>query len=54
MAKVNQKFVDSFLYGKLLEALKNLNQVKDALDPEEKDLLKKLDDISQSIIGIEI
>lgn len=54
MAKVNQKFVDGYLFGKMLEAIKPLNEVMDALDPSEKELVNKIKNVIQEITSIEV
>ena len=54
MAKIRQTFIESFLTNKLLESVKPLNEIKDALDPTEEALIKKIDGIIQDIIGTEI
>lgn len=54
MAKVNQKFIGSYLNNKLMEAVKNLHDVKSALDPDEKELIKRLDELAKQITSIEL
>ena len=53
MAKIRQTFIDSFLANKLLESVKPLNEIRDALDPTEEALIKRIDGIIQDIIGTE-
>lgn len=54
MIKVNQRFIDSFLNNKLLESLRNLNEVKSAVAPTEKILIAKIDQIIEQIVNIKI
>ena len=54
MAKIRQAFIDAFLANKLLESVKPLNEIKDALDPTEEGLIKKIDGIIQEILSTEI
>jgi len=54
MVKVNQKFIDSYLNNKLLESLKPLNEIQDALDPSEEKLIIEIAGIIKRIISIEI
>jgi hypothetical protein len=54
MAKVSEKFISSYLNNKLLEAIKPLNEFKDALDSSEDKLIVEIVGIIKQIIGIEI
>ena len=54
MARINQKFIESYLYNRLLEAVQVLNGVSDALDSSEKELKKELKGIIQQITRLEI
>jgi hypothetical protein len=54
MARINQKFIESYLYNKLLEAIRPLNEFKDAIDSTEQVLKAKIEGIIQQIISIEI
>jgi hypothetical protein len=54
MARINQKFIESYLYNKLMEAVKPLNQVSDALDSSEKELKAEIKGIVEQITRIEI
>ncbi len=54
MVRVKPSFVESFLFNRLLEAIKPLNQVIDALEPEEQELIGKIQNIIRQITGIEI
>lgn len=54
MAQVNQKFADRFLFGKILEAIKPLNEVIDALDPSETVLIARGKSVVKEITSIEV
>jgi hypothetical protein len=54
MAKVKQEFVSRTLNGMLLEAMKNINTVKDALHESEKETAGHLEDIAKQISRIEV
>jgi hypothetical protein len=54
MTQVSKRFIDSYLNNKLLEAIKPLNEIKDAVDPTEQRLLGKINGIIEEIISIEI
>jgi hypothetical protein len=54
MAHVKQKFINGYLNNKLLESIKPLNEVKDALEPTEEGLIEEIDGIIKKIISIEI
>ena len=54
MAKIKQSFINSFLSNKVMESIKPLNEIKDALEPSEQGLIKKIDGIIQDILSIEI
>jgi hypothetical protein len=54
MAQVNQKFVDGYLFGKMLESIKPLNQVIDALDPSETKFISRIRKVIQEITSIEL
>ena len=54
MIKVNQRFIDSFVNNKLLECLRNLNEIKGAVAPTEKLLIAKIDQIIEQIVNIKI
>jgi len=54
MAKVTDRFISQYLNNKLLDAILPLNQVQDAVDPSEQELIKKLEDIKKQIISIEV
>jgi len=54
MAKVNEKFVRSTLNGMLLEAMMNLNMVRDALDDSEIEVAAQLGEIAKQISRIEV
>jgi hypothetical protein len=54
MARINQKFIESYLYHRILEAIKLLNEVGSALDSSEKELKEELKGIIQQITRLEI
>ena len=54
MAQVSKRFIDSYLNNKLLESIKPLNEIKDAVDPTERGLIQEIDGIIKKIISIEI
>ena len=54
MVQVKQKFIDGYLNNKLLEAIKPLNEIKDALEAIEQGMIQEIDDIIKKIISIEI
>ena len=54
MIKLNQQFANSFLNNKLLESLRNLNEIKSAVDPSEEVLIAKIDQVIEQIVNIEI
>lgn len=54
MARVNQRFIESYLYNKLFKAVKSLNEVHDALDSSEKELKAEIKSISEKITRLEI
>jgi len=54
MARINQKFIESYLYSRILEVLKILNEVGSALDSSEKDLKEEIKGIIQQITRLEI
>ncbi len=55
MAKVivNENFIESYLNNKALEAVKVLNEIKDALDTKEQALIGKINGIIEEIDRIE-
>ncbi len=55
MAKVNvnERFIESYMNNKALEAVKILNEIKDALDTKEQALIGKINGIIEEIISIE-
>jgi hypothetical protein len=54
MAKVKDEFVSRTLNAMLLEAMKNLNMVRDALDPGETEVAEELGEITKQISRIEV
>jgi hypothetical protein len=54
MVKVNEKYISRTLNGMLLEAMKNLNMVRDALDPAEIEVAAQIDEITKQITRIEV
>ncbi len=54
MAKVTDKFVSRILNQMLLESMKNLNMVKDALDPAETEVKKQLEEAVKLITTIQV
>ena len=54
MAKVKDEFTSRVLNGMLLEAMKNINTVKDALDESESKVAEQLGDIAKQISRIEV
>jgi len=54
MTKVTEKFTSRVLNEMLLESMKNLNTVKDALDTSEVEIKKQLDEITKLIIKVEV
>jgi hypothetical protein len=53
MATVSQKFIDGYLNNKVLEAIKPLNELHDALDPKEQRLIAKINGIIEQILSLE-
>jgi hypothetical protein len=54
VAEVKQEFVDSYLYGKMLEAVKPLHEMLSALDPCEERLTARIKGIISDITSTEI
>ena len=54
MAKVKERFVSNELNGRLLEAVKNMNIVRDALDDSEAKVISQVDEIVSLIMRIEV
>ncbi len=54
MARVTQKFIDAFLYSKMLDAVRPLNEVLMALDPSEVELVSRIKRLIQEITSVEI
>lgn len=54
MAKVNQEFFQSYLYGKVLEAIKILSEVGSALDASETELQEEIKGILKRLTRLEI
>ena len=54
MVRIKQQYIQSYLVNKLFESLKPLNEVKDALDPTETELIEEIDGIIKKIVRIEI
>jgi len=54
MVKVKQKFIEAYLFRKIMESIKPLNEFKDALDDSEKDLKDKVDGIIRELTRIEV
>lgn len=54
MAKVSKRFVHSYLNNKILESIKPLNEIKDALEPVEQELIAEIESIITKIICIEL
>ena len=54
MAKVTEKFTSKILNQMLLESMKNLNLVKDALDPAEVVVISQVDEAIRLITKIEV
>lgn len=54
MARVKQSFVQGYLNNKLLESVKPLNEIKDALDPSETELIERVDGIINDILSIDM
>lgn len=55
MAKVRESFVSGYLNNKMLEAVKSLNEIVDALDPvTEKETIDRVERIVKEIISIEL
>lgn len=55
MARVRQSFIDSYLNNKLLDAVKSLNQLVDALDlTKEQRVVSQVEEIIKRILAIEI
>ena len=54
MARISQKFIESYLYNKLIKAVQILNEVSDALDSSEKELKEEIKGITQQITRLEI
>jgi hypothetical protein len=53
MARMNQKFADRYLFGKMMEVIKPLNEIIDALDPTETELIARLKVVIKEITSIE-
>ena len=54
MARIKESYIRGYLTNKLFEAIKPLNQVKDALEPTEQELIGEIEGIIKKIILIEI
>jgi hypothetical protein len=54
MAKVTEKFTSRILNQMLLESMKNLNMVKDALDPAEQKVIAQINEVTKLIAQIEV
>jgi prefoldin subunit 5 len=54
MAKVSEKCISSYLNNKLLEAIKPLNEMRDALHTSEEKLMAEIDSIIERILSIQI
>lgn len=54
MARVTDKFVSRVLNQMLLEAVKNLNIVADALEPTESEVKNQLDEAVKLITRIQV
>lgn len=54
MARISQKFIESYLYNKLIKAVQILNQVSDALDVSEVELKAEIKGIVEQITRLEI
>ena len=54
MAKIKERFNESYLNSNLFEAIRHLNKVIDALSPDEKVLIAKIQSINNEILSIEI
>lgn len=49
MAKLRESFTESYLYNGFLDATKPLNQLLDALDPDERELTAEIQRIISEI-----
>jgi hypothetical protein len=54
MVKVTERYTSRVLNGMLLEAIKNLNIVRDALDPAETKVVAQIEEITKQISRIEV
>ena len=54
MSKVKEEFTSRILNGMLLEAMKNLNMIVDALDESEIEVAEQLGEITKQISRIEV
>ncbi len=54
MTKVTDKFISGYLNGKVFEAIKPLNEIKEALAESEQGLITELDEIIKRILRIEV
>ena len=54
MARISQKYIESYLYNKLMKAVQILNELSDALDSSEKELKAEIKGIVQQITHLEI
>ena len=54
MAAVSQTFVDRYFSNKVLEAIKPLNELHDALDIQEQRLIGKINGIIEQILSLEL
>lgn len=53
MTEVTQDFIDVYLYTKMLESVKPLQEAMNALDPCEEKLIERIDGIIQEILHTE-
>ena len=54
MVKVNARYISNLLNGRILESIKQLNMVKDALDPCEQKAIGQINEIIERISHIEV
>lgn len=55
MTTVKDSFISGYLNNKMLEAVKSLNIVQNALEPEaEREIIAKLDIIIKDILSVEV
>lgn len=54
MVKVKQSFIETYLFGKIMESIKPLNEFRGALDDSEKELKDKVDEIIRELTRIEV